>query len=492
MMLTAYAQAVAPECLQLWVGLFDTETPPVALGFELNEQPVVPEPIAAVRPIRDAMSGAGAKPLNHRGIFRIANLEPARPYRVAITAGTERVTLLTRTLPSSVPQMLDGSFNILLCSCYYQSEDASGLLGTIASQIRVRPDLTMMLGDQIYGDLPLFEDLPEDEAGVARKLGAKYRRNWASLPLGIGGLGLVLGRAPVVCVADDHEFWNNYPFRQTQLPKTWTDDGRKQWREAALALYEDYQVSPTGAGAQRIDVDPLKILVVDMRCHRDESFARLMLPETMRMIERWRSDLIDAKRNGQPAFGLLASGQALFVTAADESKRRSVDAEMANYTQFTDEILPELDRLADEGIPVVYVTGDVHWGRVSQGIDLRRNRILLYEVISSPSRLIRVPFADSAKETLNVAKGLFGKADPWPRHSQSQPVPDRFGSQRRFQLRCDLEHGDGVAQRGDQIAIMSFSRAGGGINFSVSYYGITPDKALAQSHTTPTYELRII
>src|SRR6266511_4028148 len=81
MMLTAYAQAVAPECLQLWVGLFDTETPPVALGFELNEQPVVPEPIAAVRPIRDATSGAGAKPLNHRGIFRISNLEPARQYR---------------------------------------------------------------------------------------------------------------------------------------------------------------------------------------------------------------------------------------------------------------------------------------------------------------------------------------------------------------------------------------------------------------------------
>jgi hypothetical protein len=491
MMLIAYAQAVASECLQLWVGLFDTEAPP-ALDFQLNEQPVVPKEIAAVQPIRDAMTGAGAKPINHRGIFRIANLEPARPYRVVITAGTERVSLLTRTLPASVPQTLDGSFNILLCSCYYQPEDASGLLGTIASQIRVRPDLTMMLGDQIYGDLPLFEDLPDDEAGVARKLGDKYRRNWASSQIGTGGLGPVLGRAPVVCVADDHEFWNNYPFRQTQLPKTWTEGGRDQWQEAALALYEDYQVSVAGAGAQRINVDPLQILVVDMRCHRDENFGHLMQPETMQTIKQWRSDLIDAKRHGQPAFGLLASGQALFVAAAEESKKRSVDAEMANYAQFSAEFLPELDQLADEGIPVVYVTGDVHWGRVSQGIDLRSDRTLLYEVISSPSRLIRVPLADSAKETLNVVKGLFGKADPWPRHSQPQRVPDRFGSQRRFQLRFDLERGDALAQRGDQIAIMSFSRAGGGINFSVSYYGITPDKSLAQSRSTRPYELRII
>src|SRR6266487_6000610 len=123
MMLIAYAQAVAPECLQLWVGLFDTETPPAVPGFQLNDEPVVPEEIAAMRPIRDAMTGAGAKPLNHRGIFRITKkLEAGRSYRVLSSAGAERVSLLTRTLPASVPQTLDGSFNILLCSCYYQPE----------------------------------------------------------------------------------------------------------------------------------------------------------------------------------------------------------------------------------------------------------------------------------------------------------------------------------------------------------------------------------
>jgi hypothetical protein len=263
-----------------------------------------------------------------------------------------------------------------------------------------------------------------------------------------------------VCVADDHEFWNNYPFKQTQLPKTWTKDGRDQWKSAALALYEDYQLPGVKAGgAQRIDVDPLKILVVDMRSLRDEEFKRLMLDPTMRQIRDWASDLIQAKQDGHPAFGLLSSGQALFITAPTDSKKRSVDAEMSNYDQFAAEVMPQLERLADERIPVVYVTGDVHWGRVSQGLDLRSNRMLLYEVITSPSRLIRVPLVDTAKETLNVAKGIFGRVDPWPRHSDAGSVPDRIGTGGRFQLQCDLEHGGGYAQRGDQVAIMSFSRS---------------------------------
>jgi len=491
MMLTAYAQVGAPGTLQIWVGFFDTENPP-PVSIELNEAPVAPVVVAPVKAIRDSMTGPNGKPVNHRGIFAIRRVEPDRPYRVVIIAGDERVALPTRTLPTAVPPMLDGSFNILLCSCYYQPEDSSGLLGTMVSQIMLRPHLTLMLGDQIYGDLPLFEDLPANTAGVARKLGDKYRRNWASAQLGSGGLGSVLSTAPVVCVADDHEFWNNYPFEQTQLPNTWTPQGRAQWTITALALYEDYQLGGGSAGgAQRIDVDPLKILVVDMRCLRDDQFNNLVPAATLAILRQWVGDLIQAKQAGRPAFGMLASGQALFVNRETDSKKRSVDAEMSNFAQFDREIVPELDRLADENIPVVYVTGDVHWGRVAQGFDLRTSRMLLYEVITSPSRLIRVPLLDKGKEMLNEVKGLFGKSEPWPRHGIPANVPDRFGTRGRFQLQCDPEHGAGYQQRGDQIAIMSFSRAGGGVNFKVSYYGINSDKVISRSSTTQTFELRI-
>jgi len=488
--LSAYPQAAPAGSLQLWAGLFDTENPP-AVTFTINETAAAPDVVAAMTPIRDAMVGPTGRPINHRGVFRFGDREPGRRYRVVISAGNERLALLVGTLPAGVPPTLDGAFNVLLCSCYYQPEDASGLLGTIVTQIMVQPQLTLMLGDQIYGDLPLFEDLPADDAGVARKLGDKYRRNWTSAQRGTGGLGPVLTRAPVACVADDHEFWNNYPFRQTQLPKTWTAAGRAQWRKAALDLYADYQLAGAAGGTQRIDVDPLRILIVDMRCFRDEAFDRLMPEATLQAISDWASGLIEAKRNGTPAYGMLASGQALFVRAANDSERKSVDAEMANYAQFATRVTAEIDRLADEGIPLIYVTGDVHWGRVSQGLDVRNNRVLLHEVIASPSRLIRVPLLDTGKDVLNTGKGIFGKAEPWPRHTEPASVPKDFGSHGRFRLECDVEHGGGLAQRGDQIAIMSFSRAGQGVNFAVSYYGITEDKALAKSCTTRTYELRI-
>lgn len=490
MMLVAYAQACPSTSLQLWVGLFDTENPS-QVDFQINDQAAIPLVLSPMKPIRDAMVGTTGKPLNHHGIFQFTGLLPDQPYRVGMMANGERIELATHTLPDAVPTMLDGHFNILLCSCYYQPEDARGLLGTVATQIKQRPDLTLMMGDQIYGDLPLFEDLPGDDAGVARKLGHKYRRNWASAPLGVAGLGPVLTRAPVVCVADDHEFWNNYPFHQTQLPKTWQASGREQWAKTALALYEDYQIASAAGGTQRIDVDPLKMLVVDMRCYRDEHFGQLMNAATLQQIKDWADDLIKANQDGKPAFGLLSSGQALFIDRPSDSAKTSVDAEMSNYAQFDDSILPILGQLADAGIPVVYVTGDVHWGRVATGLDLRSGRTLLHEVIASPSRLIRVPVVDAAREAGNFFKGIAGKVDPWPRHAKVDKVPARFGKDRRFDLCCDPERGDGFEQRGDQIAILSFARAGNGLDFTVSYYAISADKALAQSRTTRTFELRI-
>jgi hypothetical protein len=125
---------------------------------------------------------------------------------------------------------------------------------------------------QIYGDLPLFEDLPGDDVGVARKLGEKYRRNWFGSQLGAGGLGPVLARAPFLCVADDHEYWNNYPFTQTQLPKTWTAKGREQWQRIAKELYEDYQLVDAAGSTQRLEIE---VKIPSSMCSRVTSASTL-------------------------------------------------------------------------------------------------------------------------------------------------------------------------------------------------------------------------
>lgn len=489
-MLTAYVQAAPAESIRIWIGMFGAEHPqPPTL--EVNGSPRPHQVVDALRPIRDSITGPGGQPVNHRAIIQLSGLEPATPYRVTIVWGHQRYTLSTTTLPKALPHKLEGTFNVLLCSCYSQPEDAAGLLGDVVSQIMLRPHLTLMLGDQIYGDLPLSENFPDDDAGVARKIGMKYFRNWTSSQLATGGLEPVLTRAPVMCVADDHEYWNNYPFTQTQLPKTWTSAGRKQWRKVAEALYEDYELAGSAGGAQRLDIDPLKILVVDMRSRRDDKFEQLVPPQTLTDMKTWAEDLIQAKRDGTPAFGLIASGQALFSTPADESRRTTMDAELGNYAQFENDIMPVLESLSDEGIPVVYVTGDVHWGRVSQRRDRFTHRPMLYEVIASPSRMIRTPFVDAAKEARARVGGMFGKPDPWPRHSEAPPVPDPWGKRRNFRLECDVKSRRGHMQRGDHVAVMSFAKAAGGVDFTVSFYAITEDKTLAASESTHPFELRI-
>jgi hypothetical protein len=475
--------------LRVWIGIFDVSMPEVPTlsveGGHGNVSILVP-----LAPIRDFAQDDKNRALNHRCVFKITGLTAATEYTILIGSITPVPLLKTRTLPNTLPQKMDGSLNILLCSCYSQPEDDAGLVSTIASQIMRRTDLTLMMGDQIYGDLPLFEDLPDEDAGVADKINRKYRRNFIESQLGIGGLGSVLARAPVVCVADDHEYWNNYPFRQVQLPKTWTSEGREQWRTIAHDLYEDYQLDGPAGGAKRIDIAPISILVVDMRSLRDEKFGLLLNPTALQQLSDWAKDLKAQRAGGHPAFGMLVSGQAMMVEPASESKRVSADAEMRNYSQFSEVILPTLEDLSADGIPVLYVTGDVHWSRVARARDVTSNQTMLYEVIVSPSCLIRIPGVDSAKEALNGLKGIFGSEEPWPRHDMAPPLPKKLRENGRFSPYSGADTSDPFSLKGDCIAVLSISRAGGGLEFQVTYYGISRDKALAKSVQTPIYQMR--
>ena len=131
-------------------------------------------------------------------------------------------------------------------------------------------------------------------------------------------------------------------------------------------------------------------------------------------------------------------GQALFVKPkpvrdAQDHRRRD-----GNDRQFNELVVPLLEELAEAGIPVLYVTGDVHWVRISQATNVRNDQPMIFEVICSPSRLIRSP-GDSLKELKAGASGLFGQRPSWPRHSQAEPVPDKLGDSTRFQLTCNLQ-----------------------------------------------------
>lgn len=487
MMISAWPQVAPAGELRLWLGAFGTEAPP-APSFSVNGQPAAALSPVAWRAIRDREVGAGGRPANHQAVVRLAAQGPDRPHRITIVAGGSRIERTVHTPPAEVPSTLDGSFNLLLASCYFQPEDAGGLLGTIVSQLPVRPHMTLLAGDQVYLDLPLFEDLPEREPALSRALGDKYRRNWTSAALGIAGLEPVLTRAPTLCIPDDHEFWNNFPFKQVQLPGTWTPERRALWQAAAQALYEDYQQggAPGSApAAWRVDVAPLAMLVLDTRCARRDDLdapGTLMAPGAVEALATWEADLLAARASTTPRIGLLASGQALFVDRPGTTDAKLKDAELANYAQF-DLVERTLERLADAGVPVVYATGDVHWGRVSEALHLPSGRRLLHEVICSPSRLIETPFADQKAQLANTLRGLFGRRQTWPRHAEPPAPPARFGRARRFAPTQVF------GRRGDQVALLQFTRAGHGLELRVSYHAIHPDPAVARPETVGPFTL---
>ncbi|MBI3346398.1 MAG: hypothetical protein HY020_04200 [Burkholderiales bacterium] len=488
MRLTARPQLAPSTELRLWIGVFGEEHPPTPT-FTIGGQAVAPIGNAAWSPIRDKQTGATGQAANHQIVVSFPSQGADKPHLVTVTVGVQSVQRTVFSTPSAVPSTMDGSFNILLTSCYFQPEDSGGLLGNIVSQLPVRPHMTLMAGDQVYLDLPLFEDLPDTDPALSQFLGNKYQKNFLSDALGTAGLESALSRAPTVCLPDDHEFWNNYPFPQAQLPGTWTQERRDLWASVGQAMYEDYQqggAPGTAPSFWRFDVQPLAILMLDTRCSRKRDFKAadgLMRQDAASAVLQWEADLIAAKGTATPLVGILAGGQALFVEKPSDTASQLQDAEYGNYDQFSTVVEGALSRLADAGVPVVFVTGDVHWGRIAQAMHIPTGRTSLYEVICSPSRLIDTPGADQKAILANKIRGIFGKRETWPRHSDPPDPPARFGNLHEFTPSKCYGH------KGDQVALVQFSRAGRGAEMRVTYYSVHNDAEVKRPVTCGPYPL---
>ena len=194
--------------------------------------------IQTLRPLASAIPGElldERATENFTGVFEIIGLQPGRAYKITVTASANGTVtsaeLRTKTLPTVVPGLLDGTFNILLVSCFHNAEDRGGQAGLFARQLNsaARPDLTLLLGDQVYLDLPTLANFPPDAARLARKFEADYRANWQ----GEAGYSQFLRLAPTMSVPDDHEYWNNFPHPSPFIQNSWTESGRENWTVAA-------------------------------------------------------------------------------------------------------------------------------------------------------------------------------------------------------------------------------------------------------------------
>ncbi len=366
--------------------------------------PVVPAPIVtALAPKANPNS-----PIGYRAFA--SGLEPDRAYvlRVRFPGDPEAwVSASVRTLPV---QLLDG-FTMATASCYALSEDRGDVgAGYPPSRLRFESSIRLRLltGDQVYMDMDPFT------GGVMSNQRpdpwAVYRAHWSN-----PGYASFLAATPTGYLADDHEYWNDFPHGALWLK--WAGDGLDnptgRAADEAFTLYQTaLNPAPGEEGAAceddrqfcrsfQLDVSPLSILALDCRTLRtfftDEpsGFFRRHGPEWT-ALRRWITHLSGpgVLSISQPPVEEPASGLARFFHAMG-------DVNLPDYGEDFRDLWKEI--FASEH-DILVVTGDIHVSRVSRvdpigvpGASGRR----VYEIVASPLCHIRVGAEDEPDPSLS-------------------------------------------------------------------------------------------
>jgi hypothetical protein len=459
------------------------------LTWTLDGNPVQPDVLREIDSVRgddllpaDVPADQIARAFS--GVYEFAGLQPDSLHSVGVEAEGAGASIEVRTLPGAVPTELDRSFNVLLVSCFHADEDRGGLAGRIISQLKAasKPHLTLLAGDQVYLDLPTLSDFPDDEVRLAEKFERDYIHNWR----GPTGYASVLDAAPSVSIPDDHEYWNNYPHPSPFIQNAWSHDGRERWRKAAQAVLSGFQLSSQSnlGDATVIEVSPLSFFLADTRSNRDPDRGFVLTEEQHGQLSQWVDKVV-----ADGSFGVFVAGQSLFQDPIGSAKGAIADYELPNYGDYG-RIMTTLQRLVDEGRrPIMCLTGDVHWGRITTAQDRATGRTAITEIISSPSSLVSTLGFDTINKIGGFFGGLFGKKNPWPRHPDTLEPPAFLASDTlagRFQ--CSLVH----AQKGNHIALLGFRQAGGGIECRVNYWPIHLDANIARPIELGPFQLTSI
>ncbi len=307
-------------------------------------------------------------------LLTIKGLSPNTHYDIHFTRDEQAVgehTIPQATLSSgtfkTLPNKLEvnkNPFVIALGSCYYDEYDsgqtagAYGLL-THKGDAYSRPDIKFLTGDQVYLDIGL-DSLSPVESEIRCRIADDYAIAWQSLRqmLRSGGTWFL---------ADDHEYWNNYPHTSGKNPYLWmitlSDTVKKIWRSAAKQGVERVQQ------IKRLRTfsigNDLSFCVADVRSSRTQK--SFLPPAEFTQLLDWAKNLTSP--------GVLVLAQPLMVKPGG-----SEDKNLANFSEQYSQLL---QALAQSGHDILCLAGDVHYGRIGS-VPLGNNGGTLHEVISSP------------------------------------------------------------------------------------------------------------
>lgn len=296
----------------------------------------------------------------------IDGLEPGQDYVVEFRSRHDQKwelleTAFVSTLPTTLPTASKQPFTVGIGSCFYTKHDggrAGRAYEALFKSEQYKPNIKFLVGDQVYVDIGLGL-YPLDTGDCQDRIADDYAESWELLRS-------ILRRGGTWMLADDHEYWNNYPYLKGFNPYLITldlsDSFKKRWVNAARMGVEVIQQVQT---IRSFDIgSDISFCVADLRSERTKK--GFLSSESFELLSAWIENLATP--------GVLVIPQPLI---ADKGKK--YDFNLPDWPQY-DEILRLMQ---DAKHDIVVLTGDVHYGRVSQ-VQIGNSNNKLVEVITSP------------------------------------------------------------------------------------------------------------
>jgi hypothetical protein len=305
------------------------------------------------------------------GVLTVTLADPGSAGELHEVSIPEAGTYEWRTLPSTLPEQ---GLTLLFGSCFWRPGDKEGAYSAAIRELtrRFAPAFQILAGDQVYQDYP-----PVRPVGNMTKVFAdRYDDYW-----GDPGYQEVLRSSPNLFTCDDHEFWNNYPEKQTWIPHTW-DAKRKESALAAQETYHRYQRSanPDGRRYFRLAIPPVSFFVADVRSERDDlkdPKHRVIKDPQWKELEDWATTLQGP--------GVLALAQPLFDHEGGKTDRSlaSFKSDFARLCSVFQKSLTRGD--GRDAHDILILTGDIHTGRFATATIIGVPSANVYEFVASPA-----------------------------------------------------------------------------------------------------------
>jgi hypothetical protein len=350
--------------VKLWVGCrFGAPGANLAVHVRPGDRTV---PFPKLEPWPLPSEGA-AKLYTGRLVVSALNPQMNHTFRL-LDGGTEVARCEVSTLPAQVGDRNDPLI-VFVGSCFCRERDRG--VGAAISGLppAARPHIKILGGDQVYLDQESRSLGGNSEESLREVFLAAYWKTWTSPGK---SLAQALVRGANWFISEDHEFWNNYPYRNAAGFDTWLPwgAGKKAYMKIANQLYERFQ---TESAFTTIDVPPVSFALLDTRRFRDDRKEKLCRQADFDKFEQWLKNLSGP--------GVLITGQPIF--DEDSGLFGTVkDLALPDYEQYED----LLRALASTRQPLLLVTGDVHFGRIAS--TTRVNGPQLIEIVASPLAIV--------------------------------------------------------------------------------------------------------